>query len=69
MTELAKGARLTGDDRVRMTERVVQEYQAGRSIRQIAEDTGRSYGFVHRVLSDSDLTLRGRGGPTRRRPA
>jgi hypothetical protein len=37
----------------------------GSSIRSIAADTGRSYGFVHRVLTESGATLRGRGGATR----
>ena len=31
----------------------------------MAEETGRSYGFVHRMLSESGVTLRGRGGATR----
>ncbi len=29
----------------------------------------RSYGFVHRVLSESGVTLRGRGGATRGKKA
>ena len=35
------------------------------SIRALAQSTGRSYGFVHRMLSESGVTLRGRGGATR----
>ncbi|MFO7401299.1 MAG: helix-turn-helix domain-containing protein, partial [Actinomycetales bacterium] len=30
-----------------------------------AASTGRSYGFIHRILSESGVTLRGRGGATR----
>ncbi|CAM5709506.1 hypothetical protein SFUMM280S_08101 [Streptomyces fumanus] len=46
-----------------------KKYDAGASIRALAEETGRSYGFVHRMLSESGVTLRGRGGATRaRRP-
>ena len=67
VTDIKKGARLTGDDRTRMAERVTAQYNEGRSIREIAQDTGRSYGFVHRVLSESEVALRGRGGPTRRK--
>jgi hypothetical protein len=67
VTDIKKGARLTGDDRARMAERVTAQYNQGRSIREIAQDTGRSYGFVHRVLSESEVALRGRGGPTRRK--
>jgi transposase len=67
VTEIKKGARLTGEDRARMAERVLAQYGEGHSIREIAQETGRSYGFVHRVLSESDVALRGRGGPTRRK--
>jgi predicted transcriptional regulator len=67
VTDIKKGARLTGDDRARMAQRVTTQYSEGRSIREIAQDTGRSYGFVHRVLSESEVSLRGRGGPTRRK--
>ncbi|MGL5858629.1 MAG: helix-turn-helix domain-containing protein [Angustibacter sp.] len=67
MQTMKKGARLTGDDRTQMAQSVIELYQEGKSIRDIAEQTGRSYGFVHRVLSESDVALRGRGGATRRR--
>jgi predicted transcriptional regulator len=39
--------------------------QACPSIRELAGETGRSYGFVHRMLSESGVALRGRGGATR----
>lgn len=67
MTAVKKGARLTGDDREKMAKTVTSLYGEGKSIRDISAETGRSYGFVHRVLSESELTLRGRGGATRRR--
>jgi hypothetical protein len=63
---LAKGRRITGDERGTLSDELRQQYEAGRSIRAIAKDTGRSYGFVHRVLQESGATLRGRGGATRR---
>ena len=31
----------------------------------LAAATGRSYGFIHRILSENGVTLRGRGGATR----
>ena len=65
MTAVKKGARLTGDDRTRMAETVTSLYGQGKSIRDISAETGRSYGFVHRVLSETGVTLRGRGGATR----
>ena len=67
MVEIKKGARLTGAERDDLAARLVREYEGGASIRALAESTGRSYGFVHRVLSESAVTLRGRGGATRGR--
>ncbi len=67
MGEIKKGVRLTGADRDDMATRLVTEYEQGASIRSLAESTGRSYGFVHRVLSESGTTLRSRGGATRGR--
>ena len=65
MVEIKKGARLTGAERDALAARLVSEYEGGASIRALAESTGRSYGFVHRVLSETGVTLRGRGGATR----
>lgn len=67
MTELKKGSRVTGDDRSSLAENLKAKYESGHSIRVLAEASGRSYGFVHRILSESGTTLRGRGGATRRR--
>lgn len=69
MGEIKKGARLTGVERDALAARLVSQYEGGDSIRALAEGTGRSYGFVHRVLSESEVTLRGRGGATRGRVA
>ena len=44
-----------------------RRYETGDSIRALAESTGRSYGFIHRILSESGTPLRGRGGATRGR--
>jgi hypothetical protein len=63
---LTKGRRITGDERGALSGELRKQYEGGRSIRAIAKDTGRSYGFVHRVLRESGATLRGRGGATRR---
>ena len=64
-TGLTKGARITGDQRSTLGASFGERYAAGESIRSIAEDSGRSYGFVHGVLKESGATLRGRGGATR----
>ncbi len=62
---LVKGARITGSQRTALGTQFAKRYAAGESIRKIAGDTGRSYGFVHGVLSESGVELRGRGGATR----
>jgi predicted transcriptional regulator len=65
MSQIAKGARVTGDARDALTQSLRARYESGESIRSIAESTGRSYGFVHRLLSESGTSLRSRGGATR----
>lgn len=67
MADLKKGARITGPDRSRLASEVSKQYEKGRSIRELADSHGRSYGFIHRLLSENDVTLRGRGGATRGR--
>jgi Helix-turn-helix domain len=62
---LKKGTRVTGDDRTKLASNLKKRYDAGESIRSLAAATGRSYGFVHRILSETGVTLRGRGGATR----
>jgi transposase len=69
VTVLKKGVRVTGSDREKISSKVMSEYANGKSIRDIAAELGRSYGFVHRLLSESDQPLRSRGGATRRRKA
>ena len=66
MAELKKGARITGAERTKLATDLRKAYDKGRSIRELAETHGRSYGFVHRVLSESGVELRGRGGATRK---
>jgi hypothetical protein len=62
---LAKGSRITGAQRATLASQYARRYAAGDSIRKIAEDAGRSFGFVHGVLKESGVELRGRGGATR----
>lgn len=64
---LAKGTRVTGDARTTLSEQLAGRYTAGASIRELAADTGRSYGFIHRVLTEAGVQLRGRGGAVRNR--
>ena len=65
MAQLGKGRRVSGGEREKLTNDLKKKYAAGASIRDLAASTGRSYGFVHRILTDADVTLRGRGGATR----
>jgi hypothetical protein len=62
---LRKGNRLTGADRARFAADLKKRYDSGESIRSIAASTGRSYGFVYRILTENGVALRGRGGATR----
>ena len=67
MTDLKKGSRVTGGDRESLSGKLKSQYESGASIRALAAESGRSYGFVHRILSESGATLRGRGGATRKK--
>ena len=62
---IKKGARITGAARDKLAADLRKKYEKGQSIRALAEGTGRSYGFVHRLLLDAEVPLRGRGGATR----
>ena len=62
---LKKGSRVTGAERAKLAADLRKKYDQGSSIRLLAESSGRSYGFVHRILNESGATLRGRGGATR----
>jgi hypothetical protein len=63
---LKRGARVTGPDRSKLAADLAERYGAGESIRSLASSTGRSYGFIHRILTEIGVTLRGRGGAPKR---
>ena len=65
MADLKKGSRVTCSERNSLAADLRHKYDGGSSIRSLAESTGRSYGFVHRILTESGAALRGRGGATR----
>ena len=62
---IKKATRLTAAARAKLAVELRNRYAAGESIRALAAATGRSYGFVHRILTESGVSLRGRGGATR----
>lgn len=66
---LPKGARVTGKMRDKLQVQLKKQYEAGASIRSLAQATGRSYGFIHNVLVEAEVPLRGRGGANRRKTA
>ncbi|MEU7891718.1 helix-turn-helix domain-containing protein [Nonomuraea sp. NPDC049152] len=61
MVELRKHARVSGADRERLKADLKRRYSSGESIRELALATGRSYGFVHRLLQEAGALLRPRG--------
>ncbi len=63
---IRKGTRVTGADRSKLATDLKARYDAGESIRSLATATGRSYGFIHRILTETGVALRGRGGATKR---
>jgi Helix-turn-helix domain len=63
--QLKKGTRVTGSERDKLAAELKGKYEDGESIRALSASTGRSYGFVHRALTESGVDLRGRGGATR----
>ena len=62
MADPRKGSRVTGAERDQQAADLKKRYDGGASIRSLAESTGRSYGFIHRILSESGTAMRNRGG-------
>lgn len=62
---IAKGKRVTGEDRDRLGAELKRRYEAGETVRQLHTSTGRSFGAIQRLLSESGATMRPRGGANR----
>ena len=58
--KIHKGTRITGEGRRDLAGSLVERYKRGESIRSMAQDIGRSYGFVHGVLTESGVQMRSR---------
>ncbi|MFD4976267.1 helix-turn-helix domain-containing protein [Streptomyces sp. NPDC058424] len=58
-----------GPERDRVAAELKAKYEAGATIRALADQTGRSYGGVHRLLADAGVTFRSRGGDMYGEPA
>ncbi|HEX2297001.1 MAG TPA: helix-turn-helix domain-containing protein [Pseudonocardiaceae bacterium] len=62
MIPLTKGRQITGPERDMIATRLRARYAQGASIRDLMSETGRSYGWTYRLLRESGVELRGRGG-------
>ncbi|MFD7995543.1 helix-turn-helix domain-containing protein [Streptomyces mexicanus] len=65
---VGKGRKITGTQRAQLAATLKKAYDSGVSIRTLAKSTGRSYGFVHGLLTEAGTVLRSRGGDTRHQP-
>ncbi len=58
----AKSPRSGTQERRDLAHDLATTYRAGASIREICTRTGLSYGLVHRLLDEANITFRPRGG-------
>ncbi len=59
---VGKWTRLTGEERDEFCTQVAHMYrEQDMSIREIGQQVGRSYGAVHRLLTEAGVTFRPRG--------
>ena len=65
MARITKGQRISGEQRQQLMSEFVERYRAGETIRQLAESSGRSYGFVQGMLKEAGVAFRSRGGAHR----
>ena len=56
-----------GRDRAAFAGYLVERYAQGASLSRLSDDTGRSFGYVRRILIDAGVTMRPRGGSRPRR--
>ena len=59
--QIPKGIQLNGHGRRQLAAQLRWSYERGASIRELADETGRSYGSVRRLLTEAGTTLRPRG--------
>ncbi|MDQ2749214.1 MAG: helix-turn-helix domain-containing protein [Actinomycetota bacterium] len=67
MAEVPKRMRVTGTARSTLGADLRTRYETGASIRDLMLTYGRSYGFIHQMLTESGTVLRQRGGLQPRR--
>jgi hypothetical protein len=64
--KLRKHARIGSDDRAQAAATLLQRYEAGSSIRNLAADTGYSITRVRKLLEEAGVRFRSRGGANRK---
>ena len=69
MEPINKGIRVSGKARASLGKDLKKKYTAGASIRVLAAEIGRSYGFVHGVLAQEGVSFRSRGGAQKKKAA
>lgn len=57
--------RKTPAENAELTKKLKAGYAAGKSIREMSKEHGVSFGKVHRMLSEANVTFRSRGGANR----
>lgn len=62
---LHRYAHVSGNAREETRAAVAKLYAEGATVRAIAAELGRSYGFVHRILVEAEVPLRSRGTRSR----
>jgi len=53
--------RIAGEARTQLGADLAAQYEQGTPIRSLVESSGRSYGFIHQLLTEAGVTLRPRG--------
>jgi Helix-turn-helix domain len=69
MAQPGTASRVAPSERSKLLDDLKPRYESGESIRALAQSCGRSYGFVHRLLTEGGTTMRTRCGATRGRRA
>jgi hypothetical protein len=64
--ELKRGQRLPDAQRAKIGAELIKRYEAGKSVRDICAETGYSIGRVRRLLEESGVEFRERGGAHRK---
>lgn len=57
--------KLTQQQRAGVGAKFREQYEAGATIAALAKETGRSYGWIHQLLTDAGTVMRPRGGGRR----